>query len=169
MHFKKIIFLIVILIFPCTSLKALECDKKYSIETIASLGKTEYIGCTDNYDEAKKLMREYDSTKRNVAVIYEDGVLVNARYAVVNFTGRSDLITIYDNENLSGTRYAYIHGDWGADGAFLDYNPVKKTIKVKISGLVGWTKATNADIIPLASSLFSPKNLILFAISSFCS
>ena len=151
MHFKKIIFLIMILIFPCTSLKALECDKKYLIETIASLGKTEYIGCTDNYDEAKKLMREYDSTKRNVAVIYEDGVLVNARYAVVNFTGRSDLITIYNNENLSGTRYAYIHGDWGADGAFLDYNPVKKTIKVKISGLVGWTKATNADIIPLAN------------------
>lgn len=151
MHFKKIVFLMIILIFPFKSLKALECDNKYLIETIASLGKTEYIGCTDNYEEAKKLMREYDSTKRNVAVIYEDGVLVNARYAVVNFTGRSDLITIYDNENLSGTRYAYIHGDWGADGAFLDYNPVKKTIKVKISGLVGWTKATNVDIIPLAN------------------
>ena len=147
---KRIVIFLVILMIPFVKIKAISCENTYLIETYNSAGMNEYIGCTDEYSEAVKLMREFESTKTNVAVIYENGTLVNARYAVVNFSGREDLITIYDNENLKGTRYAYIHGDWGSDGAFIDYFPSKKTIKVKISGLAGWTKISNADIIPLS-------------------
>lgn len=147
---KRIVIFLVILMIPFINIKALSCENTYLIETYNSAGMNEYIGCTDEYSEAVKLMREFESTKTNVAVIYENGTLVNAMYAVVNFSGREDLITIYDNENLKGTRYAYIHGDWGSDGAFIDYFPSKKTIKVKISGLAGWTKISNADIIPLS-------------------
>lgn len=148
---KKLIVILMFLLFPLVKINAETCDKTYLIETVSSSGLKTYIGCTDEYTEAVTLMRNYKSTKIDVAVIYENGTLVNARYAVVNFSGREDLITFYDNENLKGTRYAYIHGDWGSDGAFIDYSPTKKAVKVKISGLAGWTKFSNADIIPLST------------------
>lgn len=147
---RKILIFLVLLI-PLINIEALSCDKTYLIETVSSSGLKDYIGCTDDYEEAVSLMRSFESTATNVASIYENGKLVNARYAVVNFSGRDDLITLYNNQNLSGTRYAYIHGDWGSDGAFIDYYPTKKTIKVKISGLAAWTKFSNADIIPIST------------------
>lgn len=157
---KKLVMFLIMLLIPIFNINAVTCNETYLIETVNSSGINEYIGCTTEYHKAVKLMREFASTATNVAAIYENGTLVNAKYAVVNFSGRKDLITLFDNENLTGTRYSYIHGDWGSDGAFIDYSPNKKAVKVKISGLTAWTKIANADIIPLSTLYAKTVNVL---------
>ena len=141
---------ILLLTFLTLNVKVLACDKTYLIETVSSSGNNENIGCTDEYEEASTLMREYPSTKTDVAVIYKNGVLINAKYALTSFSGKGDGIKVFNNPNLSGQRYTYFAGDWGVDGVFLDYNPAKSAIKIKISGVVGWIKLTQAEIIPIS-------------------
>ncbi len=148
---KKLKLLILFLILLAVDVKALSCDKKYSIEAVDSAAIHEAIGCTDDYNEAYKLMREYPSTYLKVATIYHDNVLINARYAVVNLAGRSGLTNLYDNKNLKGTRYTYFDGNWGSDAAFIDYDIEKNTIKIKLSGAVGWVASSKADIIPIST------------------
>ncbi len=149
---KKCYFMLffIMLFIPFINTEALSCEGTYLIETVNTDELNKQLGCTSNYTEAVKIMREYPSTKTSVATIYENGKIINSALAVVNMAGRSDLITLYNNESLSGTRYAYIDGDWGSDGAFIDYSPTKKTAKIKISGLAAWTKISNVDIIPIS-------------------
>ena len=147
---KKKTLSILVLFFLTLNVKALSCDKTYLIQTSSSSGISEYIGCTDDYEEAKNLMREYPSTVTDVAAIYRGNNLVNARYAVANFSGKGSNILVYNNPNLSGTRYTYFHGDWGVDGAFIDYNPNKPSYKIKISGATGWLSTSKAKITPLS-------------------
>ena len=149
---KKLKLLTILFLIILTSnVKALSCDKTYLVETKNSSGLGEYIGCTDDYEEAKTMMREYPSTKTNVAAISRNGEVINARYAVVNLAGRSDLTNMYDNKERSGFRYTYFDGNWGSDGAFIDFYPGKDSIRIKLSGAVGWIKSTRADIIPISN------------------
>ena len=84
---KKIIFLIIISI--TFNVKALTCNKTYLVQTVNSDGMNDYIACTDSYEEALNLMREYPSTKSKVATINKAGNIVNAKYAVVNFADKA--------------------------------------------------------------------------------
>lgn len=145
---KYLIFVFSLLL--TVNVKALDCDKTYLVQTVNSSGISDFIGCTDDYNEAKNLMRSYESTKINVAAIYKGNTLINARYALVNLDGRSSLTNMWQNESLSGTYYTYFDGNWGSDAAFLDYSVTKNTIKIKLSGAVGYIKAAAADIKPLS-------------------
>lgn len=142
---------ILFLILLTFNAKALSCDKTYLIQTVNSDGMNEYIDCVDNYDDAVRIMREYPSTNIKDAAIFKSGTLINARYAVLNLTDKGTTTLMYQNKNLSGTYYTYFAGNWGADGAFIDYNPLKPSIKLKLSGAIGWIAASKADIIPLSS------------------
>ncbi len=147
--FKLITILTLILMVSNT--KALTCDKTYTIKTVNTDSTSEYIGCTDDYNEAKQIMREYPSTSYKVAAIYKDDKIVNARYAVANFAGTSGLSYIYKYENTKNkTAYTYFSRNWGVDGAFIDGSPTYGTSKIKISGASGWTSSTYVNIVPIS-------------------
>ena len=154
---KKLRLLILFLVLFTSNVKALSCDKKYLVQTVNYVSINEDIGCTDDYEEAKTMMLEYPSTEKNVAVIYNNGKIINARYAIAKFDikeeGRSgsELTKLYANKELTGTRYTYYHGDWGSDGAFIDYYPAKNSIKIKLSGATGWISMNEAIITPIST------------------
>ena len=149
---QRIKYIILILLMILTfDVKALECNKTYLIQTVNSSGTNDYIGCTDDYNEAKTLMREYESTKEKVAAIYKGSTLINARYALLDLHGKGSTTKLYNNANLSGTYYTYFAGDYGVDAAFIDYSPTKSTIKLKLSGAVGYIESNKATIIPLST------------------
>ena len=90
---KLMTILLLILMVP--SIKALSCDKTYLVQTVSGDDTTEFIGCTDNYNEARTMMREYPSTVSKVAAIFNGTKIINARYAVVNFTGTAETVNVY--------------------------------------------------------------------------
>ena len=122
----------------------------YFVKTVDSNGTIEEIGTYPSYEEAKKIMQDFEATDTKLAVIYNaSGILVNAQYALVDFSGHSEIL-LYQNPT-DKYRYTYIDGNWGSDGEFLGYDPSTDMIKVKISGFVGWTKRSNATIVPLST------------------
>ena len=149
---KKLGLLTILFLITLTlDVKALSCNKKYSVKTVSSTSLSEDIGCTDDYEEAKALMREYPSTVTNVAAIYRGKELINARYAVVNLAGKDGLTNMYNNKEFNGFRYTYFDGNWGSDAAFIDFYPDKNTVQIKLSGAVGWVVSTRADITPISN------------------
>ncbi len=142
---------ILALIFMIPSISALSCNKTYLVQTVNVDGMNEYIGCTSDYTEAKTLMREYESTIDKVATIYKGNDIINARYAVVNFAGKSGTVNVYKSPNFSGkTPYTYFSRNWGVDGAFIDYDDTYGATKIKLSGVVGWVASGKAKIIPVS-------------------
>lgn len=122
----------------------------YFVKVMDSNGNIEDIGEYPSYEEAKSAMQMFEATDTKVTVIYDsNGHLVNAQYALVDFSGHSEIL-FYQNPT-DKYRYTYIDGNWGSDGEFLDYDPVTDMLKIKISGFVGWTKRTNATIVPLST------------------
>ena len=142
---------IFVLIFMISNIKALSCDQTYLIKTVNTDDMSEYIGCTSDYNEAKKLMREYPSTTYKVAAIYKDDKLINARYAVMNYAGKSGISYIYKSENTKNkSSYTYFSRNYGVDVAFIDYSPTYGTTKIKISGATGWTSSSYGEIVPIS-------------------
>ena len=128
----------------------------YRVVVIDDTGASLDIGTFNTYQEAYTKMTEQESTLQKVAVLYKNGTLVNASYALVNVkrkydsAGRVSLTQVYDNPALQGTRYTYLDGAYGSDAAFLEYNNEYNTVKIKISGYSGWVALSEVDIIPLS-------------------
>lgn len=139
MYFSLSIVLLSILCFPTALVGAVDT---YHVVALDNEGKTEDLGTFDNYAESLAAMKKYPSTLEKVAVIYRNDILVNAAYALVNIKG---LISVFDDD---GKMYTYVHGSYGSDGAFVDYDPVYHTVQLRISGFTGWTEFQNVDIIP---------------------
>lgn len=132
-----------------TRVKALSCT--YKVSSVKSDGSiTDINACIDDYNEAKTVMNGYASTINDVAVIYSNGTIINARYAIVKFRLGLDNVWL---RTISGTRYTTIHTDYGTDAAFIDYDPVANRAKVKISGFSGWTNFTEniERIVPIST------------------
>lgn len=148
-RFKLITILFLILM--AFNVRALSCNKTYLVQTVNTDGMNEYIGCTSDYEEAKKLMRDYPSTKTKVAAIYKSGNIINARYAVANFAGKSETFNLYKVPYFKNkAAYTYFSRNWGVDGAFIDYNDEYGTTKIKLSGAVGWMASSRAKVIPIS-------------------
>ena len=146
---KLITILVLILMVP--SIKALSCDKTYLVQTVNGDDTSEYIGCTNNYEEAKTMMNAYPSTANKVAAIYNGTRIVNARYAVLNFAGTSETVNVYKaNSFTSKNYYTYFHRNWGVDGALVDASDPSNSIRIKISGVTGWINASKAQVVPIS-------------------
>lgn len=125
--------------------KATEVEYKVSI--LNQKGEISDIGTYTNYNEAKKIMNEHDSSSSEVAVIYRNGKLINAKYAMVKFNP-GNVIYLYP-ESTSNSYYTAIHTSYGVDAAFIDYDPNTNRVKLKISGYAGWTDLSYLSIVPI--------------------
>lgn len=133
----------------------------YAVNVITSTGREEIIGSYADYASAKAVMHNYPSTQDKVAVIKQNGRIVNAKYAIVhlNYDKNSPLAENGNNEHRlyptssSDAVYTTVHAAYGNDAAFIDYDPYggpNGRIKIKISGYTGWMNAPYATIIPIS-------------------
>lgn len=123
--------------------------------------------CYENYNDALNFMNNYKSTEKEVAVIKRNNKIINAAYAIakidvineeeIKAKGNDGLKYIYSsslearNSIQNSTRkenLAYIASTWGSDAAFIDYDNTYDTVRIKISGVDGWIKKSQAIIIP---------------------
>ena len=111
-----------------------------------------HLGCYNTYDEAKNVM---NNTSNDDLVILERSNnltrIIDAKYALVYMDIGEELTYYYKNSDLTGyITYMNHSGDYGStDGVFLEQNISNHAIKVKINGVVGWTRNGNYKIIPL--------------------
>ncbi|MBQ8892095.1 MAG: DUF5011 domain-containing protein [Bacilli bacterium] len=108
--------------------------------------------CFNTYDEAKNAM---NSTNNDDLVILERSNnvtrIIDAKYALVYMDIGEELTYYYSYNNLTGyITYMNHSANYGAtDGVFLELNYSNHAIKVKINGVVGWTRDGNYKIVPL--------------------
>lgn len=168
---KKSLLLVVFLVFfmfptfkvdamlPSEIIGRIECPKIELAEakTDGSLVKVE---CYDDYNTAKDVMNK--SVNDNLVII-EDGVIIDAKYAVVDYDmnyptedTKYRYIDVYSNSSGSSTN-GYIKGGTPDEAALLDYDYNTKRVKIKVAGMTGWIdkkyrsyNVNTYDIVPLA-------------------
>lgn len=110
------------------------------------------VKCFEDYNSAKNTM---NNTNNDNLVILErsnnNTRIIDAKLALVYMDIGEELTYYYQNNNLTGyITYMNHSGNYGAtDGVFLELNYANHAIKVKINGVVGWTRDGNYKIIPL--------------------
>lgn len=163
---KKIINLFMVLVIlttffmPLSSVSALTCDG-YKLSTMSSNGTVTDIKCyaKDAYTTAKADMIKHASTSTLVAVLYNaNGKLINAKYAVAKLADK--VIYMYPNTTTT-SKYTAVHGGYGRDVAYLDYDPISDRALVRISGYSGWVYMSNiTEVIPVSGIQGSYATLI---------
>ena len=109
-----------------------------------------------NYKEAYAfaLGKEKEDQNNNV-VIYADGRLVYATYALVNFRTKasSGETTNYTIE-FNGKK-GYTNGYYGADAAFLGTNEDGTQVRFMQAGVIGWVNANEVEVLNMNSSTYA--------------
>ena len=126
-----------------------KADSIYTVSVIRTNGNNEVIGTYGDYYEAKNVMNNYVSDANNVAVIYKDDKIINARYAIATLLGSSP-ISLYTNA-FDSSEYTSTHPNYGKEAAFIDYDPNTNRVKIMISGFTGWTSLNNVDVTPITN------------------
>lgn len=167
---KKITFTILMLaflLFPNMNPKALrpyQVAEQFACEKIELAnakedGTLEKVECYDNYETAKQAM---NVSTNDGAVLIEDGKIINAKYAVVDYDigypkGHPTGYTRVYKDNSTSTIINYIttSSHFGDDAPLLDFDYNTKMVKIKLSGLVGWIRKNDDtglmlyDIVPI--------------------
>lgn len=148
---KKVIFslLLIVLIMPL-NVKA----KTYFVKSIENNNEVIDLGTYEDYSKALEAMNNPEL--KNGAVIYNsNNEIINASYAIGDIGGHG-IIYVYQNKDdyeKGRIYYTYIESNWGSDVAFIDYYESNTPmVKVKISGVTGWIKKSNINIIPVSLS-----------------
>jgi len=154
---KKIVKLVVIALF-------LFCFFAPSFQTSAAAVYEVYIENTEgnnltlsagNYKEAYAfaLEKEKEDQNNNV-VIYADGKVVYATYALVNFrTKASSGVTTNYTIEFNG-KSGYTNGYYGADAAFLGTNEDGTQVRFMQAGVIGWVNANEVEILNMNSDSY---------------
>lgn len=110
----------------------------YQVATVKSDGIHTNLDCYGDYEAAKAAMYAYNSNDNEVSIIKNiHGQILNAEYAIARFEP-GNVINLYPTAS-SNTKYTSIHTSYGAEAAFIDYEPISNRVKVRISGYTGWT------------------------------
>lgn len=159
-----ILSLIVFLLLPTSKVNALipaeilnrnECPNTELAEAKID-GTLTKIECYETYQLAKDVM---NITENDNLVIVEKGVIVDAKYAVVDYdidypSGHKGYIDIYTASTGNSTN-GYIRGSTADDAAMIDVDYNTGRAKIKVSGIVGWINKYDGnlklyDIVPIA-------------------
>lgn len=151
--FVNFVFILCISFMGIVSAKA-----AYTVDVISTGGRVQNIGNYSDYNSAKTAMNNYKSTTENVAVVKENGEIIDASYALIKFKFDSSNPTAEDGRNQHrlfanvSDKYEFttVHAAYGTDAAFLDYNNTYRRAKVKISGYTGWVNRGYYEIIPIS-------------------
>lgn len=123
--------------------------QEYIVSVLNKKGEIQELGKYTDYNEAKKKMNEHQSNSESVAVIYRDGKLINAKYAMAKLIPDS-VARLYQEPTKSyNDFYTAVHTSYGSDAAFIDYDPNTNRAKIRISGFTGWIDASYLNIVPI--------------------
>ena len=125
-----------------------KASSTYQVSVLKSDGSSESLGTYGSYSEASYKMKSHNSNASSVAVVYKDGTIINANYAIARLHV-GDVISLFPSAS-SDSRYTSVHTSYGKDAAFLDYDENSGRAKIRISGYTGWTYLSNLDIVPLS-------------------
>lgn len=128
------------------------------------------VSCHSTYNEALTKMNSLESDLNKVAVIKRNNEIINAKYALLRMSHYQYTAGVYDSDKRNLTRnlytnanktgaFTYFNGIWGKDAAFIDYNIDYDTVKLKMSGFVGWTQKSNVKILPI-SKYYTPRGRV---------
>lgn len=131
----------------------------YQVSVLKSKESPELLGTFTSYLEAKYKMEAHESTEQEVAVIYKNGRIVNANYAIAKFKPIDETVAIYSTSSAR-FKYTYTHPLYGADAAFLDYDDNTGRAKIRISGYTGWVDSNKIQVMPI-SELYANKVQVL--------
>lgn len=138
-------------------IKARNTCEKVELAIAQNDGSLESVACYENYQEAKSKMNETDNDN---LVIIESGVIVDAKYALIDYDidypkGTKGFTSVYAS-NTSNTEITYIStaGHYADDAALLEVDYQNKRVKIKVAGVTGWIKEYDGnlklyDIVPL--------------------
>ncbi|MDD3341417.1 MAG: DUF5011 domain-containing protein [Bacilli bacterium] len=154
---KRYLFILFLccLFLPITKVSA----ASYVVTVVKSNGSEQDIGSYGDYDTARNAMMNYGSDANNVAVVKENGEIINAKYGIVHLAYNKNNPTgegTGDNEHRlfpsesASTAHTVVHAAYGNDAAFLDYNNTYRRAKVKISGYTGWINRGYYTIVPIS-------------------
>ncbi len=143
---KKIVILFtVIFFFFLIDSQKIHAESN-SYEVLITDGENTVSTYFNSFEEANLFYLEHFDEGNNIALKKEDKI-IDARYALVKFSSNSSCTIntdfIMDESNESG----YLNGCYGTDGAFLGLNSKKTHAKFMISGVVGWVKLEDIEIV----------------------
>lgn len=149
----------------------------YEVAVAHSNGTIQSLGTYGDYNQAKQAMLAHDSNSKQVAVIRENGEIINAKYAIVRF--RYDTLHPFaenpNNEHrlfqnkTDSSAYTTVHAAYGNDAAFIDYEPNvggNGRAQIKISGYTGWINRGYYTIVPV-SQLYGEESWVASLDSSW--
>lgn len=123
-------------------------DAAYHVVNVEKNGTYDIIKSYDSYAEAKVAHTLLKRNYNNLGITYGASFLT-IEQGIVEFQTAKDcsLNTSYiiDENNKEG----YTNGCYGIDAAFLEYNTATQKVKFKLSGIVGWAKASEVTILPI--------------------
>lgn len=97
--------------------------------------------CFDTYQNAKKEMDNLQDEEGSTFVIIEDGMIIDAEYALIDYDQTSDTkyTNVYSDKDLK-TRITYIKttASTSDDAVMLELDYTTKRIKMKVNDMVGW-------------------------------
>lgn len=142
-------------------IKARNVCEKVELAIAKADGSLESIACYETYQEAKNIMQQTDNDD---LVIIESGVIVDAKYALVDYDvdyreSSVSYTSVYAS-NTSNQEITYIRTTCGNnicyadDAALLEVDYQNKRVKIKIAGVTGWIKEYAGslklyDIVPI--------------------
>ena len=125
---------------------------EYSVVMVSGTTNNKTVGTYSTYNEAKNVMNSQKSTSTNVAVIYKNNKIINAKYAIFKLNPVNTTVNLYQNVSDSSA-YTYTNPAYMVDSAFVDYDESKNRAKIVLNGFKGWIDASAGTIVPI--SLYS--------------
>ena len=126
---------------------------KIELATAKEDGSLENVNCYETYEEAKNIM---NTTDNDNLVIIESGLVIDAKYAVVDYEYHLTKTTKTYVDKNSNVTNGYIKGGTPDDAVLIDYDYNTKRVKIKVSELTGWidlydeTGQQSYNIVPLS-------------------
>ena len=91
------IVLVIAILLSCFSFPTkAEAASSYNVSVLDQSGVIEELGTFTNYNDAEAKMLAYPSTETKTAVIYSNGKIVSARYALVRFYTGTGTLNLYN-------------------------------------------------------------------------
>ena len=130
-----------------------EAAGAYSVVMVSGTAGNKTVGTYSTYTEAVSVMNKQNSTSTNVATIYKNGKIINARYAIFKLKPAGNATSNVYQEVSDTSAYTYINASSMLDTAFINYNESKNRVQIMVNGFKGWVDASIGEIKPI--SLYS--------------
>lgn len=131
-----------------TKAETLPKDTQYHVVNVEKDGSYQIIKSSDSYAEAKVEHTLLKHNYSNLGITYGDSFLT-IEQGIVEFQTTNSCSSTTSFINDANQKEGYTNGCYGIDAAFLEYNPATQNIKFKLSGVIGWVKASDVSIVPI--------------------